>query len=101
MSPWWIVAAYVVQVVGEMCLSPVGLSYVTKVAPVRWASLLMATWFLATALGNKLAGTLAELAPSMPSAPFFLITVATSFGGALLLLLLVPAIRRMTAGAAH
>jgi POT family proton-dependent oligopeptide transporter len=74
---------------------------VTKVAPARYASLLMATWFLATAVGNKLAGSLASLAPSMSNATFFLLSVATSLGAAVLLLTLVPAIRRMTAGAAH
>jgi POT family proton-dependent oligopeptide transporter len=100
-SPWWLVTTYVVQVLGEMCLSPVGLSYVTKVAPARYASLLMATWFFATALGNKLAGALASLAPSMSNASFFLISVVTSLVAAALLLAMVPPIRRMTAGSAH
>jgi POT family proton-dependent oligopeptide transporter len=96
-SPWWLVATYVVQVLGEMCLSPVGLSYVTKVAPARYASLLMATWFLATALGNKFAGALASLAPSMSNTSFFLISVVTSLAAAAVLLAMVPLIRRMTA----
>ena len=56
-GPCWIVAAYVIQVLGEMCVSPVGLSYVTKAAPARYASLLMSAWFLATGVGDKFAGS--------------------------------------------
>lgn len=57
-SPLWLVAVYFFDVVGEMCLSPVGLSTVTKVAPVRLVGLMMGAWFFATSLGNKLAGYL-------------------------------------------
>jgi POT family proton-dependent oligopeptide transporter len=55
----WLVGLYFLEVCGEMCLSPVGLSTVTKLAPARVAGLMMGAWFLATALGNKLAGYLA------------------------------------------
>ena len=54
-SPFWLVAAYMFHTWGELCLSPVGLSYVTKVAPVKFASLLMGVWFLANAAANKVA----------------------------------------------
>ncbi len=57
-SPLWLVAVYFFAVVGEMCLSPVGLSTVTKVAPLRFVGLMMGAWFFATSLGNKLAGYL-------------------------------------------
>jgi POT family proton-dependent oligopeptide transporter len=60
-SPWWLFAVYTVQVIGEMCLSPVGLSTATKLAPARFLSSTMGVWFLANAFGNKIAGKLAGL----------------------------------------
>jgi POT family proton-dependent oligopeptide transporter len=93
-APWWIVLAYIIQVVGEMCVSPVGLSYVTKVAPARFASLLMAAWFLATGVGDKLAGTMAGIAPSMSAWHFFLITAGAAGAAALLIIPVVPWLRR-------
>ncbi len=65
-SMWWLIGLYVLHTMGELCLSPIGLSMVSKLAPVRFASLLMGTWFLANAAANKLAGTLSALIP--PSA---------------------------------
>jgi proton-dependent oligopeptide transporter, POT family len=58
-SPFWLVGLYFLEVVGEMCLSPVGLSTVTKLAPAKLLGIMMGVWFLAAALGNKLAGFLA------------------------------------------
>jgi len=58
-SPLWIVGLFFLQTMGEMCLSPVGLSTMTKLAPARLLGLVMGIWFLAAALGNKLAGVLA------------------------------------------
>lgn len=55
-SPLWLVGLYFLEVVGEMCLSPVGLSTVTKLAPVKLVGIMMGVWFLAASLGNKLAG---------------------------------------------
>ena len=60
-SPMWLVATYFLHVVGEMCLSPVGLSTVTKLAPERATSLMMGVWFLASAVGNYLGGRAASL----------------------------------------
>ena len=57
-SPMWLVMTYFLHVVGEMCLSPVGLSTVTKLAPERATSLMMGVWFLASAVGNYLGGLL-------------------------------------------
>jgi proton-dependent oligopeptide transporter, POT family len=58
-GPLWLVGLYFLQTVGELLLSPVGLSTMTKLAPPRLAGLVMGIWFLAAALGNKLAGVLA------------------------------------------
>ena len=65
-SMFWLIAMYLLQTFGELCLSPIGLALVNKLAPARLASLLMAVWFLATAAGNKLAGVLSGLYPPGP-----------------------------------
>lgn len=62
-SMWWLVALYVIHTMGELCLSPIGLSMVSKLAPLRLSSLMMGTWFLANAAANKFAGTLSALIP--------------------------------------
>jgi POT family proton-dependent oligopeptide transporter len=96
-SPFWLVGAYFLHSVGELCLSPVGLSYVTKVAPTRFVSLLMGVWFIALAAANYLGGYLASKMGEVGSqSEFFTIPVVTSFGAALLMLLLVPWIKRLT-----
>jgi len=60
---FWLVALYVVHTIGELCLSPIGLSLVSKLAPIRFVSLLFGVWFLANALANKAAGQLSGLYP--------------------------------------
>jgi POT family proton-dependent oligopeptide transporter len=62
-SMWWLVALYVIHTMGELCLSPIGLSMVSKLSPIRLSSLMMGTWFLANAAANKFAGTLSALIP--------------------------------------
>lgn len=59
----WLVSLYTIHTFGELCLSPIGLSMVNKLAPVKLASLLMGVWFLSTAAANKFAGTLSSLYP--------------------------------------
>ena len=62
-SMMWLIVLYLLHTVGELCLSPIGLSLVNKLAPARFVSLLMGTWFLANATANKFAGTLSSLYP--------------------------------------
>lgn len=71
-SMFWLFGLYIVHTMGELCLSPIGLSMVAKLSPIRFSSLLMGTWFLANAAANKFAGTLSELIPSeaKPSTSF-------------------------------
>jgi proton-dependent oligopeptide transporter, POT family len=59
-SAWWLIASYGVITVGELCLSPMGLSMVSKLAPLRLTALMMGGWQLATSIGNKLSGVLAK-----------------------------------------
>ena len=63
LSMVWLVSLYTIHTFGELCLSPIGLSMVNKLAPVKLASLLMGVWFLSTASANKFAGTLSALYP--------------------------------------
>jgi POT family proton-dependent oligopeptide transporter len=97
-SPLWLTGAYLLHTCGELCLSPVGLSYVTKVAPFRFASLLMGGWFLANAAANWLAGNLAALTEKMANhqQQFFEIFVVTSLGAAIAMFLIVPLLKRLT-----
>ncbi len=60
-SGWWLMGTYGVITIGELLLSPMGLSLVSKLSPVRLTSLMMGGWFLATSIGNKLSGVLATL----------------------------------------
>ncbi len=62
-SMFWLIALYIIHTMGELCLSPIGLSMVSKLSPIRFSSLLMGTWFLANAAANKFAGTLSALIP--------------------------------------
>lgn len=62
-SMMWLITLYLLHTIGELCLSPIGLSMVNKLAPARFASLLMGTWFLANATANKFAGTLSAFYP--------------------------------------
>jgi proton-dependent oligopeptide transporter, POT family len=63
LSMAWLVSLYTIHTFGELCLSPIGLSMVNKLAPVKLASLLMGVWFLSTAAANKFAGTLSAYYP--------------------------------------
>ena len=95
---WWLVGLYFLAVCGEMCLSPVGLSTVTKLAPAKLVGIMMGIWFLAASFGNKLAGYLSGFFVSdNPS------RLAELYGGiaiglfvsAGILALLTPTIKRM------
>jgi POT family proton-dependent oligopeptide transporter len=59
-SAWWLIGSYGVITIGELCLSPMGLSMVSKLAPLRLTALMMGGWQLATSIGNKLSGVLAK-----------------------------------------
>ena len=61
---YWLVLAYLLHTIGELCISPVALSYITKLAPIKYGSIMMGVYFAMTGLGNKLAGLLGESASS-------------------------------------
>ena len=62
---YWLVLAYLFHTIGELCISPVALSFITKLAPLKYASLTMGVYFAMTGFGNKLAGILGEASQSM------------------------------------
>lgn len=89
-SPLWIIGAYGVITIGELCLSPMGLSLVSKLSPPRLTALMMGGWFLATSIGNKLSGILASLWDSYDNkANFFLINFALLTGATLLMVFML------------
>jgi len=97
-SPWWLIGVYFLQTLGEMCLSPVGLSTMSKLAPARLTGLVLGVWFLATALGNKLSGTLsASFSAKDPAAlaSFFSNQAIVVGIVAVVLLALVPWVRHL------
>jgi proton-dependent oligopeptide transporter, POT family len=97
-SPWWLVWAYLLVEIGELCLSPVGLSAVTKLSPTRIVGLMMGVWFLSNAVGNKLAGWAAGFFSTLPLPMLFGIVAGVMFVSAVVLLLLVRPIRRLMGG---
>ena len=95
----WLVMAYLFHTIGELCISPVSLSFITKLAPVKYASLMMGVYFAATGLGNKVAGIVGESATDLGEYTVFLgITGSTIIIGILFILLLKP-LKRLTHGA--
>jgi proton-dependent oligopeptide transporter, POT family len=118
-SPVWLALAYSFHTFGELCLSPVGLSYVSRMAPARYAALLMGAWFLANAAANKIAGALAAFTPTPGEARaaaaaglggffqrvsetnfgFYSIFVVSSLGAAAVMLLFVRLLNRLAGDA--
>ncbi len=107
-SPVYLIVLYFLHTCGELLLSPVGLSFTTKVAPVKIASTMMGVWFLsnftANLVGGYVAGTVQKVARGEVftllggQADFFLIFVITSFGAAALLFVLTPWLKRLIHG---
>jgi len=95
----WLVVTYFFFTVGELCISPIGLSAITKLSPERRVGQMMGIWFVGAALGNLFAGLVAGSLETMPPAQLFR-TVATITGGVgLIALLLAPQIKKLTGGA--
>jgi POT family proton-dependent oligopeptide transporter len=99
--PTWLILTYLLHTFGELCLSPVGLSSMTKLAPARFVGQVMGLWFLATAVGNNLAGQFAgEIDPNnLPAMPGqFLYLFWWGFIAGAVLLALTPFIKKMMPG---
>jgi len=94
----WLFLAYFVITTGELCLSPVGLSMITKLAPARFVGMFMGVWFLSSALGNVLAGRVGGMTEHAGFAPVFLGIAGTTGAAALILFILTPLLRRLMHG---
>jgi len=97
-SPWWLIVLYAVHTMGELCLSPVGLSTVTKLAPDRLVGAMMGVWFLAASLGNFVGGRIAGLFETLPLPRLFGAVAITSAISAIVLLFLIKPIRKLMGG---
>lgn len=106
-SMWWLTGLYFIHTLGELSLSPIGLSLVSKLSPKHLASLMMGIWFMSTAVSNMLAGQLATLYPDGSSKSllgivditslhdFFMVFVVMSGVAAVALACMVPVLKRM------
>lgn len=96
-SPLWLIFGYFILSLGELCLSPMGLSLVSKVAPPRMRGMMMGGWFVATAIGNKLTaiGVYWEI---WSHAQFFLVLASMALGMAILLLFLLKPLKKAMPG---
>ncbi|MCW4468703.1 peptide MFS transporter [Flavobacterium sp. MFBS3-15] len=95
-SSWWLIASYGVITLGELCLSPMGLSLVSKLSPPRITALMMGGFFLAISVGNKLAGMLSSLWEEMEHKEnFFYLNFGLVLGAALLLFLMLKWLNRV------
>ena len=98
-SPWWLAIVYFIQTLGEMCLSPVGLSTISKLSPVRMVGLMMGVWFLSISIGSYIAGRTTQLFEKGTAEVLtraFGIFSGITLAAALLLALLTPLIKKMT-----
>ena len=110
----WLLATYTLHTLGELCISPTGLSFVTRAAPAKFVSFLMGIWFLSSFVANKLGGTVAAQIEKIEQgkidlfwyrwfklggqADFFLLFVISSIGAGVLVLVLTPYLKRLLHG---
>jgi POT family proton-dependent oligopeptide transporter len=93
---YWLALAYLFHTIGELCASPVALSFITKLAPVRYGALMMGVYFAATGLGNKVAGLIGESASEAGELNIFAgITIFCVIFGLLVITILKP-LKRLT-----
>lgn len=98
-SPWWLVGVYLLQTIGELCLSPVGLSTVTKLSPSRMVGLMMGVWFLSISIGSYIAGLTTRLFEGNSTAVLtkaFGIFAAITLAAAIILAVITPLIKKLT-----
>jgi POT family proton-dependent oligopeptide transporter len=95
-SSWWFIGSYAVVTIGELFLSPMGLSMVSKLSPPRLTALMMGGWFLATSIGNKLSGVLSSLWDGYENkANFFVVNFLLLLGAALIMFMMLKWLNRI------
>ena len=97
-SPFWLVGCYFIQELGELCISPVGLSVFTKLAPVKIVGMMLGLWFLADSVGNKVAGYAAGFISSAPLPQLFGVVGAVCVGASVIAFAIVKPVKRLMGG---
>jgi POT family len=104
-SAWWLFGNYALLTFGELCLSPMGLSLVNKMAPVDLRAFMMGGWFLATSFGNKISGIFGEVyengrffGVSIDHRTFWVVLIVGNLVGGVVVFLLLPWLNRQMAG---
>ncbi len=97
-SPFWLVGCYFIQELGELSISPVGLSVFTKLAPVKIVGMMLGLWFLADSVGNKVAGYAAGFISSAPLSQLFGVVGAVCIGASLIAFAIVKPVKRLMGG---
>ena len=97
-SPWWLTATYLLHTIGELCLSPVGLSAMTKLAPARICGLMMGVWFLSISVGDYISGRLASVYETFPLPQLFGVAAVFCIVVGLLLVFLLRPMKRLMGG---
>ncbi len=96
-SAWWLFATYLLVAWGELCLSPMGLSLVNKMAPSHLRAFMMGGWFVSTGIGYKLSGIFGETYQKVDHYAFWDVLVIANLAFAVLIFLLVPWLNRQMA----
>lgn len=98
----WLILAYLFHTLGELCISPVGLSYVSKLVPARMIAIMFGIWYLSTAIGNKIAGTMGgqidKISEQHGLSYFFMIFTLIPLGFGLVVFILNPLLKKLMHG---
>ncbi len=97
-SPMWLVVTYFLHTTGELCLSPVGLSSMTKLAPRRYVGQMMGIWFMGTALGNLVGGLIGGQFENLPLPQLFGSVAMTTAGFGVVMLMISPFVKKLMGG---
>jgi proton-dependent oligopeptide transporter, POT family len=97
-APFWLIGCYFIQELGELSLSPVGLSVFTKLAPVKIVGMMLGVWFLADAVGNKVAGYAAGFVSSAPLPELFGTVAAVCLGSSVIAALMIKPVKSLMGG---
>jgi POT family proton-dependent oligopeptide transporter len=97
-SPFWLIGCYFIQELGELCVSPVGLSVFTKLSPVKIVGSMLGVWFLADAVGNKVAGYAAGFISTAPLPELFGTIAGVCLGAAVISALMIRPVRSLMGG---
>lgn len=97
-TPFWLIGCYFIQELGELCISPVGLSVFTKLSPVKIVGAALGIWFLADGVGNKVAGYAAGFISSAPLPQLFGVVAAVCIGASVIAFILVRPVKKLMGG---